>query len=70
MGRFFLFNEHRMYIIAVLAAIFILLPEDAFAYIDPGIGGMVFQVGYAVVTAFILSIKLWLKLIKRLFKKQ
>lgn len=41
-----------------------------FAYVDPGLGGLLFQIGYIVFTAFVAATAFWFRPIKRLFHRK
>ncbi|GEM_PF-4146889 len=43
--------------------------KKAFAYVDPGLGGLIFQIGYILFTSLIVGFTFLFKPIKNFFKK-
>ncbi len=47
-----------------------IFPATAYAYVDPGVGGMLFQVGYLLLTGFLGILFFWSNRIKNIFGKK
>ena len=55
--------DRRTESVLVLVALFALVPRDAFAYIDPGTGSLIYQTALAAMLgAGILFRRVWIKL--------
>ncbi len=66
-------SKRSKYIVILFAFLILsvsILPTRAFAYVDPGLGGLLFQIGYIVFTSLMVAITFWLKPIKRFFQRK
>jgi len=48
----------------------LLIPKAVFAYMDPGIAGMLFQIGYIIFSGILVVIAFFLRPIRRFFSKK
>lgn len=63
------FIKQSTYILAALFFGILAFPENVFAYVDPGIGGLIFQIGYILLTVIIITVTFFLKTLKKVIKK-
>ena len=64
-----IFNDKIFGIAAALYILFFVLPNEAYAYLDPGTGSMVIQVIIATFAAIACTFKIWYSKIKGIFTK-
>jgi len=57
-------------VIYISSFFIVIFPATAYAYVDPGVGGMLFQVGYLLLTGFLGILFFWSNRIKNIFGKK
>ncbi|MGH7949542.1 MAG: hypothetical protein ACREQF_09980 [Candidatus Binataceae bacterium] len=62
-------NEHSKWCIGLAAAAFALLPGNAFAYVDPGSGGLLLQLLFGGLVGLGIAVKYQWHRISRLWRR-
>lgn len=59
--------EHLITLTVLVAFLYLMLPQEAYAYLDPGTGSYMFQLAIAVLAGGLFAVKLYWGRIKTFF---